>query len=250
MRRDARPSGANEEHGARHPEMAVQQVGLRQQRLAVAIEDHAPLDEDDVAVGDARHGGVVLVDDHRRDAVAANLADDAPDLLGDLRREALGRLVEDEEIGVGHQRAADGEHLLLAARELKAAVAEPLREARKRRQHALLRPVAPSVRSGARGHDQVFVHGEVREDAATLGHVGDAVACDEIGLGAGHRRAAHPYFAVARLDEAQHAAEQRALAHPVAPHQAHGLAAIDAEIDAVQDVTRPVVRMELAGFED
>ena len=48
------------------------------------------------------------------------------DLLDDHRREALGRLVEQQELGAGAQDAADRQHLLLAARELGALAAEPL----------------------------------------------------------------------------------------------------------------------------
>ena len=47
------------------------------------------------------------------------------------------------------QRAADGEHLLLAAGELPAAVPEPLGEPRKGREHPVERPVAAAV--AARG---------------------------------------------------------------------------------------------------
>ena len=45
------------------------------------------------------------------------------------RRQALGRFVEDEELRVGHQAAADRQHLLLAAGELVAHVAAALGEA-------------------------------------------------------------------------------------------------------------------------
>ena len=38
---------------------------------------------------------------------------------------SLGRLVENEQVGIGHQRAADGEHLLFAAGELVPAVGKP-----------------------------------------------------------------------------------------------------------------------------
>ena len=37
----------------------------------------------------------------------------------DERRQALGRLVEDQQLRIGHQRAADRQHLLLAAGELR-----------------------------------------------------------------------------------------------------------------------------------
>ena len=41
----------------------------------------------------------------------------APDLGADQRRQAFGRLVEDQQPRIGHQRAADRQHLLLAAGE-------------------------------------------------------------------------------------------------------------------------------------
>ena len=47
------------------------------------------------------------------------------------------RLVEDEQPRLGHQAAADGEHLLLAAGERAGALALPFGEAREDREHAL-----------------------------------------------------------------------------------------------------------------
>ena len=63
--------------------------------------------------------------------------------------------VEHEQPRVRHQRAADREHLLLAARELLPAVAEALAEARERGEHALEGPVARAV--GAVGTADVHV---------------------------------------------------------------------------------------------
>src|ERR1044071_5418075 len=45
------------------------------------------------------------------------LLEKARHLLDELRREALGRLVDHDELRVAHQRAAKREHLLLAARQ-------------------------------------------------------------------------------------------------------------------------------------
>ena len=81
--------------------------------------------------------------------VRADLGDGAPDLGDDERRQPFGRLVEDQQQRIGQQRAADREHLLLAARELLAAVAEPLGQAREGGEHALERPVARAVGAGA-----------------------------------------------------------------------------------------------------
>ena len=52
----------------------------------------------------------------------------------------LGGLVEDQEARVGDERPRNGEHLLLAARELVAEVATALAEARKQLERARRRP--------------------------------------------------------------------------------------------------------------
>jgi len=54
-------------------------------------------------------------------------------LLDDDGREAGRRLVEEEQLRVGHEGAADRAHLLLAAGHGARELAAPLREARKQR---------------------------------------------------------------------------------------------------------------------
>ena len=51
------------------------------------------------------------------DAVRPQRTDQVEDRLDDLRREAERGLVEQQELRLGHERAGDGEHLLLAARQ-------------------------------------------------------------------------------------------------------------------------------------
>ena len=46
-----------------------------------------------------------------------------PDFLAHHRRQALGGLVQDQQARIGQQRAADGQHLLLAAGQVAAQVA-------------------------------------------------------------------------------------------------------------------------------
>src|SRR5438093_3510065 len=81
-----------------------------------AGEDGTPLDEDDAAVGERVDRRVVLVDDDDGNASLANVADHPPDVAADEWRQPLGRLVEDDQLRVGHQGPADRQHLLLAAR--------------------------------------------------------------------------------------------------------------------------------------
>src|SRR5262245_64592356 len=90
-------------------------------RGAALPRDPAALD-DRVAVREPDEPLDVLVDHEHRLAGGAELRKAAPDLLPDERRESFGRFIEDEEMRVGHQSAADGEHLLLTAGELVAHV--------------------------------------------------------------------------------------------------------------------------------
>ena len=62
--------------------------------------------------------------------------DQREQLLDQQRRQAERRLVEDQELRLGHQSAADRQHLLLAARQRAGALALPLGEPREDREHA------------------------------------------------------------------------------------------------------------------
>jgi hypothetical protein len=50
-------------------------------------------------------------------AVRIDLAHDVEHLVGHARAQAQAGLVQQQQPGLGHQRAADGQHLLLAAAE-------------------------------------------------------------------------------------------------------------------------------------
>ncbi len=57
----------------------------------------------------------VALDHEDGHAVGVDLGDDLEDVVHDHRRQPHRRLVDDQQPGAGHQAAADGEHLLLAA---------------------------------------------------------------------------------------------------------------------------------------
>ena len=68
------------------------------------------------AIHHTQHLADVLLDDQHGEAAGADALHQAEHLLHDHRRQAGGRFVEQQQPGLGHQRAADGAHLLLAAR--------------------------------------------------------------------------------------------------------------------------------------
>ena len=82
---------------------------------AGALADDLARLEDVGAVGPLERLGGVLLDEQHGGALLVDLRDDVEDLLDELGRQPHRRLVQQQQLRVGHQRAADGQHLLLAA---------------------------------------------------------------------------------------------------------------------------------------
>ena len=111
------------------------------------------------------HTQILLDQQHRDFAVRHERLQHHLDLLHDHRREALGGLVHHQQPRVEQQGARDGEHLLLATRELGAAVRLALREARKRAVGAL---DGPRTLARSRCEPEMLVHCQRGPDPAPL----------------------------------------------------------------------------------
>src|SRR5215813_6583654 len=83
-----------------------------------------------MAVAQTQQGIDILVDDKDRQSIALERREPAPNFLADQWRQALGGLVEQQQLRIGHQRAADRQHLLLAAGDLVTLVAAALGQTR------------------------------------------------------------------------------------------------------------------------
>ena len=84
-----------------------------------------------------RHRGILLDDEDRR-ALLVDRADDVEHLVDEHRRQAHRRLVHQQQLRPRHQRAADRDHLLLAARQRAGILVEPLLDAREQCEDALI----------------------------------------------------------------------------------------------------------------
>src|SRR5262245_62241458 len=95
--------------------------------------------------------GVLLDEEDGNALLLVEIANDREDLLDDEGRETERRLVEEQEARAAHQRAGDGQHLLLAARQGAAALIEPFLESREDGADALqiLRKMRHAVEGGA-----------------------------------------------------------------------------------------------------
>ncbi len=208
-----------------------------------ALENHPPQLHHVGAVGDPQPGAGVLLDEQDGGLLAHG--GDHPEHLGHhQRRQPQRRLVEQHQPRAGHPGPRDGQHLLLTAREQRRRLLAPLGEDREAGgqlvQVALDVAVAPRV--GA--HFQVLEHGHAAEDAAALGHVGDAAGGDGVRGQAGQVGAVVPHRSRARAEQAGDGAEQRRLAGAVGAEHGDHLARPHLERDALQRRDRAVVNRQ------
>src|SRR5271166_1855177 len=108
---------------------------LRAKLAGRAAPYDAPLLDHSDAIDEVEQGLEVLVDDEDRLTLVLEALETIPDFHADERSEPFGRFVQHDELGVGHQRAPDGEHLLLSAGELVAEIAAALSEAWEEAEH-------------------------------------------------------------------------------------------------------------------
>ena len=106
----------------------------------------------------------------------------APDFVADQRRQAFGRLVEDEQPRIGHQRAADRQHLLLAAgQQVRHAAGARWRAAETARRSSSSVHGSRRAAAVSRGGDQIFARGEIGKHLPAFRHQADAELGDAVG---------------------------------------------------------------------
>ena len=124
-------------------EQALLQVAISGKPRGIDEAVDAAVDHDGDVLGDRRRNADILLDDEHRDiALLAEPHQHLLDLGDDDGRQPFGRLVHDQQLRIGQQRARDRQHLLLAAGELAAAIVLALGQARERVVDALDRPRA------------------------------------------------------------------------------------------------------------
>src|SRR3954451_6369443 len=207
------------------------------------LGEYAPPDHDELSVRERGRHREVLLDDQHREALVGKPAERLDQHLDDRGRQPLRRLVHDEQPRVCQQRPPDGEHLLLATGQLRAAVAAPLGQAREEVVDRVGGPAA--VAAARRGHAQVLVDSQRLKQPPALRNVRDANAGDLVG------RTAHQLPAVERdrpLDawrrHLHDGVAERGLAHAVAADDRDGLVP-HLEADVLKDVRAPIERVKV-----
>ena len=215
-------------------------------------EHHAARLEHVGAVRGAERHARVLLDEQNGRARLAERREEPHDLLHDEGRQAERRLVAQEQPRPAHQRAADGEHLLLAARQRARELRAPPVQHGKQAIGLLHARVEPAPEVAAAGQSvaaqlEVVEHGEVGEDAPPLRHQRDTRAEDRLGRLAGHVAPLERHAARGRRHEPGDGAEQRRLARAVGADEGHQLARAHLEGDVAERGDGAVARGQTRG---
>ena len=185
-------------------------------------------------MSDGERHRCVLLHQEDRHALTVDVADRVEDLLDQDRRQPHARLVQQEEPGVRHERTADREHLLLAAREGAGHLTDALGEPREEGEDALEVGGDSRVASEIGAHHQVLANREAVEDAATLGHVRHAPRDDRVRRHVEERLGLERDGAARRMKKARDRLERGRLSGAVVAEDRDDLAAAHLEPHALE----------------
>jgi hypothetical protein len=226
--------------------MLRQQLRARPQfRTSEAQRGHAAAHHDRLVAG-VEDRLQALIDDDRGQAAPAQPLQQVDHLVDDLRGEALGRFVEQQQPGLAQQRAGDREHLRLATGEATAGRPGAFGQSRKHLQHVVQRPAPFAGAVQTLGDAQVLHHREAAEDALAIQHERDAGLRDRVGGPGSDVDAVQHDLAAEGPHRPRDRLEQRGLADAIAAEHADELARSDAQAHALQDVELRVAGRHLA----
>ena len=200
-------------------------------RLGIAGRDLLAAAQDGGGVAEPLHLVQLVADVEDRAALGLEAIEHDEELIGLLRRQHRGRLVEDQEFRILHQRAHDLDALAFADRQLPDLAPgierKPVNAGYffKARRHVLEGFLA------VESERDVFRHGEIVEQREMLEHHADAAAARFRWSGEHHLLALPAHFAFARLDQSVDDLDERRFAGAVLAEQRVDLLRPDIDVD-------------------
>ena len=200
------------------------------------------------AVGDGKRRLRVLLHEQDGRARGVQLADDVEDLLDQNGREAHGRLVEHEKLGLAHERAAHREHLLLAAGECAGDLTAALLQTREALVNVRDTRLDGGIGLRVRAHLQILLHGHLLEDVASLGDLRQTVLNDLVRRDALEVMALKEDAAHLGVQQAGDRVQNGGFARAVRADERDDLALVDLKGNALDGVDAAVVHMDIINF--
>ena len=221
------------ETGIAYAKMLRDQLLVVQNLARLAGKDAASGVENDGVVGDIERQLPVLLDQHDGLALILEPLDGAADVGHDQGRQPFRRFVEQQHARVSHQRAADCEHLLLAAGKRAGKLRVALLEPREQAKDTLNVPWLGGLALALPGDGEVFTHRQRWKDPAALRDEADAEPRNPLGAQAADGLAKQADVAFLRRQKADNGGNTGGLAGAVASQQGQYLAFAQGEANAV-----------------
>src|SRR5919106_2423592 len=212
------------------------------QPVGGAAEANGSLLQDVDAIGQSERELDVLLGEQDRQPLALETRDLFLEVVDNERGQALGGLVEQEQLGVAHQGAGDRQHLLFPTGEKAAPARRDPAQRGEEIEDALDRPWAARLARDV----EVLPHRQVGEDPAVFGHEADAGPRHPVWRPARDVGAFPHHPAGLRRREADDRAHGRGLADTVASEQAYALAASDLDRDAEEHARQAIGGLDVA----
>jgi len=200
------------------------------------------------AIRDAKRLGDVLLHQEDRHAPFQQPGQDVVEALDEGRRQAQRELVEEEDAGIGHQRPADRDRLLLATREVDGRPAQPLPHPGEELDDLVDVPAALPRPGGS--DQQVLSERQGGEEPSSLGDEDDAEGDPRVRRQLGDVPAVQPHRAPARTVKPGDRAQERRLAGAVGPDHGDRLARRQGEADLPERLQLPVANGQIGYLEE
>src|SRR5258706_5193900 len=212
------------------------------------LHHHAPVFEN-VEIICKLHGEPrILFHDEDGDTSLAHFVELRKDLLDDNRRETKAEFVGKQHLWLSHQRAADGQHLLLAAGERVAELPFAAFNRWKHRHHAAVvrRNVLAAPHIGT--DHEVLAHGQIWKNASPLRHMRDATPYNLLGPETGNLLTPQRNRARSRTHDAADGPQQGRLPRAIGAENGDKAAGLDLDRDFVQGFDGTVAHPETSHF--
>ncbi len=209
-----------------------------------ARETHLAVIDQIAAVGQLQKGHVLLGDEQGGARADAGL-EHFDDLLDEHRCQARGRLVHQQQLGLGDQHLGDAQHLALPARQRARRVASLGGEIGEQREQLLL------AFANLRIAQKVAAQGDVLVDRQggkhpEFRHIGHAAANALIGCETVDAFALKGNLAPPARQQPDEGAQQGGLARAIGAEQQHRLAGHHLQIDAPEHLQRAIAGLHIA----
>jgi hypothetical protein len=225
-----------------------------------SLGDALALAQDDDPPAERHHNLHVVLDHHERVAPGVERQDVADQLVNHGRIDAGQGLVEEDDLGTGHERHAEVQELLLAVREIRREAVPEVDDAQ-----VLEKLVRPSGRLRALTSDEppeqgavtllgreqhVLEHSHLREQLDQLERARDPAAMHPVGAEPRDVLALEPDVAAGRAKDPGDAVEQRGLAGSVGADHPEKIARLHAQAHPAQRGKAEELLRQLVDFEE